>query len=240
MARRLFYVDEIAHRTATIHGETAQHIRKVLRAERGQRYEISDGSALWLAEIADFGKDLVEFALLEPLEAAPLPGHFHLCPALIKFDHFEWMLEKAVELGVSRITPVLAIRCERGLDQAAAKRHSRWERILQESGQQCRRLAPPTLEAPVKLEKLLASAQGLRLWLEEERSAPPILKALPTPLPEPVLLLCGPEGGWDPREREAAATAGCLPVSLGPQILRAETAALAALAVLSAHAGAAR
>ncbi|MBI4893877.1 MAG: 16S rRNA (uracil(1498)-N(3))-methyltransferase [Acidobacteria bacterium] len=235
MARRLFYVDEITGRSAYLRGETAQHLRKVLRAERGQKYEVSDGDSLWLAEIEDFGKDLVEFRLLEAIEAAVPSVRVHLYAALIKFDHFEWILEKATELGVERITPVYSSRVEKGLDQAALKRGERWRRILLESGQQARRLSPPALDEPVKLSAALAAESPLRLWLEEQRGAAPILEALPSPLLE-AALLCGPEGGWDDRERAEAAAAGWTAVSLGPQVLRAETAALAALSILSAWA----
>ncbi len=235
MARRLFYVDEITGRSAYLRGETAQHLRKVLRAERGQKYEVSDGASLWLAEIEDFGKDMVQFSLLEAIEAVVPPARVHLYAALIKFDHFEWILEKATELGVERITPVYSLRVEKGLDQAALKRMERWRRILLESGQQARRLSPPALDEPVKLAAALAAENPLRLWLEEARGARPILEALPPSMPE-AALLCGPEGGWDDRERAEANAAGWTAISLGPQVLRAETAALAALSVLSAWA----
>ena len=231
----MFYVDDRDGSRAFLRGETAQHVRKVLRAERGQRYEVSDGDELWLAEIADFGKDLVEFHLLERIEAIAPPALLHLYPALIKFDHFEWLLEKATELGAARITPVYSLRVEKGLDQAAPKRMERWRRILMESGQQSRRLAPPELNPPVKLSEALAAQAPLRLWLEEQRDAPPLLAHLPRGF-ESAAMLCGPEGGWDDRERQAARDAGWSPVTLGPQILRAETAALAALAVLNAAA----
>lgn len=234
MARRMFYVQEIAGEIATLRGETAQHIRKVLRGERGQRYEISDGSGLWLAELADFGKDTVVFRLLEQLEVVPPPVRLHLLASLIKFDAFEWMLEKATELGVEQVTPVYAMRSDKGLDQAARKRRERWLRIVAESGQQCRRLAPPVLHEVVTLPQALKSAANVRLWLEEQRSGAKLLTALPEQRgsEDVVAMLCGPEGGWDDRERKAAELADWKSVSLGKQILRAETAAVACLAVI--------
>jgi 16S rRNA (uracil1498-N3)-methyltransferase len=233
----MFYVQEVRDGVAYLRGETAQHIRKVLRAERGQRFEISDGAEIFLAEIADFGKDAVEFRLIESLPSVAPAARVHLMQALIKFDHFEWVLEKATELGVERITPVYALRCDKGLDLAAVKRRERWLRIVAESGQQCRRLKPPVLDEPVRLKAALEDQSPQKLWLEEEPGAPGILASLLEGV-EPIAVLCGPEGGWDPRERDEAAAGGWRSVSLGPQVLRAETAAISALAVISAYAGA--
>lgn len=232
----MFYVQEVKGSLAYLYGETAQHLRKVLRVERGQRYEISDNERLWLAEVADFGKNEVEFTLLEEMNPARPAFHAHLLAALVKFDAFEWMIEKATELGAERITPVYSIRCDKGLDLAAAKRMDRWRRIIAESGQQARRVTRPELNEPARLPAALATVASCRLFCDEQRDAPTLLRALP---PEPVecALLIGPEGGWEESERAAAASAGWTQVSLGDFVLRAETAALAALAVLGAHWG---
>lgn len=236
MARRLFYLDQVRGDTASIHGETAKHMRKVLRVEPGMHVDLSDRTTMWTGEVTGFGKDQVDFRLLETLHPPAPPVVTHLLAAIIKFDHFEWILEKATELGVAAITPVIALRTDHGLDRAAEKRRQRWLRILDESGQQCRRLAPPRLNEPVPLEKAVALDASIRLWLEEESGAPPLLRALPAERrhDQSVALLVGPEGGWDPRERDAARAAAWTPVSLGPQILRAETAAISALAVVNA------
>lgn len=236
MARRLFYLDQVRGETASIHGETARHLRKVLRVEPGMRFDLSDRDTMWTGEVLGLGKDQVDFRLLETLKPPAPPVGIHLYPALIKFDHFEWILEKATELGVSAITPIVAVRTERGLDQAAGKRRQRWLRILDESGQQSRRLAPPQLMEPLELDQALAAGATVRLWLEEESGAPPLLASLPVARQpdQTVAVALGPEGGWDPRERESARALGWTPVSLGPQILRAETAAIAAIAVISA------
>jgi 16S rRNA (uracil1498-N3)-methyltransferase len=236
MARRLFYVEQIRDGEASIEGDTAKHLRKVLRAEEGQKYEISDGNALFLAEISAFGKQRVEFRLLEKLERDGPPARLRLYAALVKFDHFEWMIEKATELGVERITPVVAFRSDYGLDRAAVKRRERWLRIAAEAGQQSRRVAPPRVDEAVEFDAALTDSAPARIFLDEDRGAPPVLDALPGPLTEASVLV-GPEGGWDPRERAAALEAGWTSVSLGPMILRAETAALAALGVVMAAAG---
>ncbi|MBA3974561.1 MAG: 16S rRNA methyltransferase [Candidatus Solibacter sp.] len=235
MARRMFYVDEIRSGSATLRGESAQHLRKVLRAEPGQRFEISDNQSLYLAELVSYGKDLAEFAIVSEIDAPRAPLHLHLLPALIKFDRFEWILEKATELGVELITPVYALRTDKGLDQAAVKRMDRWSKILAESGQQSRRATRPVLHPPVRLTDALASHASLRFFLDEDPAAPPLLSAIPPERSsaDSAALLIGPEGGWDERERALSISSGWTAVSLGPQILRAETAAVAALAAIS-------
>jgi len=235
MARRLFYVDTLARGRAELAGEAAQHLRKVLRAERGFQYEISDNESLWLAEIEDFRRDAVTFKLLERLPLPPRAAEVHLYPALIKFDAFEWMLEKTTELGVASITPVYPLRTDKGLDQAAMKRMERWRRIILEAGQQSRRVPRPVLNPLCQLGEALAQPAAQRLFCDEQSGAAPVLSIL-TKGAEPIAAIIGPEGGWDERERAAALSAGWQAVSLGPHILRAETAACAVLAVLTAAA----
>lgn len=233
MARRLFYAQEWKAGRAWLRGETAEHVRRVLRAAPGQVYELSDGERVWLGRIEAFGKETVEFALLEEAPAARAPMPVHLLAALFKFDPFEWMIEKATELGVAKITPVVSLRSEKGLEAAAEKRRARWEKIAREAGQQSRRVRPPDIAAVIPFEEALQAEAESRLLLDEEAGAPPLMSGLQA-RPGSVALLCGPEGGWDPRERAAAGEAGWRPVSLGPLILRAETAAVAAVAVAAA------
>lgn len=235
MARRRFFTEAISGDRATLHGPAAEHLRKVLRVERGQRFELSDGRRAWLAEVADFGKGVVHFALLEELPVEELPVDLHLFAALIKFDHWEWMLEKATELGVSRVVPVVTARCEHGLERAAGKRRTRWERILIESAQQCRRTRLMELAEVMPLRKALAEPAVWRFRLEEAE-AQPLLRSMPAqPCREDrIAILVGPEGGWTEAERMEANEHGWQPVSLGPLILRAETASIAAAAVASA------
>jgi 16S rRNA (uracil1498-N3)-methyltransferase len=130
--------------------------------------------------------------------------------------------------------PVEAGRSEKGLREAAEKRLDRWKRVVLESARQCRRDSAPEIRRPVGFAACLAEAAPYRYWLEEEPGALPLARSLP-PLCRPsdrAALLAGPEGGWTDRERERAAAAGWTPVSLGPLILRAETAVLAAVSVL--------
>ncbi len=232
MARRLFYVDEVRKDHAELTGDDARHLTKVLRVEVGQIYEISDGQQLYLAEVEAAHKSLVSFRVTARLPAPAARIETTLYASLFKFDHFEWMLEKATELGVAHIQPVIAERSERGLDQAAHKRMERWARILMESGQQSRRMQRPTIAEAVKLTNAINNAEGLRLVLEEQPGCPSLLAAL-KPGTENLSLLLGPEGGWSDRDRSAITAAGWQPCSLGPNILRAETAATAALAIVS-------
>jgi 16S rRNA (uracil1498-N3)-methyltransferase len=156
-----------------------------------------------------------------------------LVAALIKFDRFEWMIEKATELGVERILPVETARSEKGLFEASGKRTERWIRIARESSQQSRRVRAPEILPAVRIEASLGVPVTYRYWLEET-SAPALLHQLPAS-PQPsanVALFIGPEGGWTDAERTQAIAAGWQPVSLGPLVLRAETAAAVAIGIV--------
>ncbi|MGA2325852.1 MAG: RsmE family RNA methyltransferase [Bryobacteraceae bacterium] len=236
MARRRFFVDAVRDSRAVLAGEDARHLRQVLRAEIGQRFELSDNRSVYMAEVESLAKDRVSFRVLEELAVAPPPVRLTLLLALIKFDRFEWALEKATELGVETVLPVQAERSERGLDRAAAKRLDRWRKIVRQSSQQARRARLPEVLPPAPLGEALAGASSYSCFLEERSDARPILAALPSrrQLSDRVRLLVGPEGGWTDAERARVRQAGWTPVSLGPTILRTETAAIAALAVVSA------
>jgi 16S rRNA (uracil1498-N3)-methyltransferase len=233
LARRRFFVPAIHAGAAELRGEEARHLARVLRAEPGQLYEISDNQAVWLAEIAEAQGDRVVFRAIEPVAAPEFPVRITLCAALIKFDRFEWMVEKATELGAERIQPVEAARSEKGLFEASRKRSERWVRIARESSQQSRRVHVPEILPALGFLPALAVEAAHRYFLEEG-GAPPFLRALPavrTPAAK-VAVLIGPEGGWTDAERDSAAASGWQPVSLGPQVLRAETASAAALALI--------
>lgn len=233
MARRRFFVPGIQGNTAELRGDDARHLARVLRAGAGQRYEISDGRAAYLAEVAEAGGHTVVFRVLEPLEPPAPTVHLTLCAALVKFDRFEWSIEKATELGAAGILPVESARSEKGLLEASRKRAERWKRIAHESGQQSRRLRPPEILPAVRFAQALEYDAGVRYFLDEE-TAPPLLRILPDSrsAADHVALLVGPEGGWTDDERRQASAAGWRAASLGPLVLRAETAAVAALAVI--------
>jgi 16S rRNA (uracil1498-N3)-methyltransferase len=243
--RRRFFVDTFDANSAAMRGTTAEHLGRVLRAEAGQLYELSDGHRVWLARVervalSKRGENQIDFALVEPIAAREPSLDLVLLASLVKFDRFEWCLEKATELGVNEIIPLAAARTDKPLLAASWKRRERWERILLESAQQSRRIRPPVLRAPVTpAEAFARSAAAYKLILSERREAPPFREALnhratPVPRVAPInaTLAIGPEGGWTDDETTAALSAGFTEASLGENILRTETAVLAALAII--------
>jgi 16S rRNA (uracil1498-N3)-methyltransferase len=233
VARRRFFVDQIRAGAAELRGDEARHLTRVLRVEPGQRFELSDNENAYLAEIEEARGERVLFRIVEPIETPPLPVRITLCAALIKFDRFEWIIEKATELGVESILPVEATRSEKGLFDASHKRSERWTRIARESSQQSRRVRVPQILPAVRFSAAVQHRAAHRFFLEEE-TAPPLLHEIPEERQETAAVLVGPEGGWTDAERQSARDAGWCRVSLGPQVLRAETAACAAVAVIVA------
>jgi 16S rRNA (uracil1498-N3)-methyltransferase len=175
----------------------------------------------------------VLFTLHEELEVdAALP--VHLLMAVFKFDHMEWGIEKATELGVARITPVLARRTEKHLALASAKRVDRWRRIALEAAKQSRRTDVPVVDDPATLKAALGTVDaGTKLLLAETEQENTLRAALEVGA-ESVALAIGPEGGWTVEEMTLFSESGWKHVTLGPRILRAETAAIAALAICAA------
>src|SRR5277367_1184565 len=173
--RRRFFVEQFTGATAHVEGDAAHHLGNVLRAQTGQLYELSDGSAAWLAKIESVARNRVEFALLERLSEPKPVGDITLLLSVVKFDAFEWAIEKATELGVAKIIPVVAARSEKGLLAAAAKRSQRWKKIILEASQQSRRLGLPHLDEPAKpIQAFASQASRFCLMLSERNDAPSI------------------------------------------------------------------
>jgi 16S rRNA (uracil1498-N3)-methyltransferase len=211
----------------------------VLRAEAGQLYELSDGQQVWLGRIESVSRDRVEFALVEELLARRSVVDVTLLLAVVKFDAFEWALEKATELGVVTIVPLAAARSEKALLTAAAKRSERWKKILVEASQQSRRVSVPSFGALTRPEQSFAQQkEGLKLLLSEREDAPSMRRILEGQKSSRAAIAIGPEGGWTDRELESAAQTGFQQVSLGNLILRTETAVIAALANINYALGA--
>jgi 16S rRNA (uracil1498-N3)-methyltransferase len=206
----------------------------VLRAQAGQLYELSDGVRVCLGRIEKVERDSVEFALLEELPVNDQALCTALLLAVVKFDSFEWAIEKATELGVSEIIPLAAARSEKGLITAAEKRSERWRKIALEAAQQSRRVRLPVLH-PVARPETAFAALGNRLgiFLSERADASSLRVVLRDRAASEAVLAIGPEGGWTDGERDAAVKAGFHEASLGRLILRTETAVIVALAALS-------
>jgi len=237
--RRRFFVERFDGRRATLTGESAHHAGRVLRVSAGQLFELSDGHSVWLARVDAARRDSVEFSLLEPVKDAAPKLSTVLLLSIVKFDRFEWALEKSTELGVSVITPLAATRSEKALIAAAAKRAARWQKILGESAQQARRLRAPSLLPLARAADAFQSAispnlDAVRLIFSEAPGAPLLRAVLELRGPcKHAVLAIGPEGGWTGEERGAAFAAGFLEASLGTTILRTETAVTAALAAVN-------
>jgi 16S rRNA (uracil1498-N3)-methyltransferase len=175
----------------------------------------------------------VEFKLVEQLPARAPQLEITLLLAVVKFDAFEWAIEKATELGVTRIVPLGAARSEKALLVAAVKRAERWKKILLESSQQCRRVQLPVLESLREPGVAFSSATGaVRILLSESAEAKPLRDALPDAPFASAVLAVGPEGGWTDSEFAAARAASFREASLGKLILRTETAVIASLSAL--------
>ena len=243
--RRRFFVEQFDSQSAALRGDAAEHLGRVLRAEAGQLCELSDGHSVWLARIervalSKRGESRIDFALVESVGAREPSVQIDLLLSLVKFDRFEWCLEKATELGAREITPLAAARTDKALVAAAEKRRSRWGKILVESAQQSRRLRPPSLGGAVSPAKAFSQcAASTKIFLSERREAPSIrevLGAVPGAASGSscvAVIAIGPEGGWTGEEIAAASSAGFAEVSLGENILRTETAVVAAMAVVS-------
>jgi len=241
MTRRRWIAEHWDEATATLTGAQAEHMTRVLRAQLGMEADVVAGGRVFHAQVAAVANGEVRFNLIAELEADPaLP--ITLILALYKFDHMEWAIEKAVELGVAAIAPVIARRTEKHLAQAAVKRAERWRRIAHEAAQQSRRCDVPLIfDAEPLGTRVRAASTATRLVLAEQERITTLRHALEeavatagteTPSLE---IAIGPEGGWAPEEEALFDANGWRAVSLGPRILRAETAAIAALAVVASY-----
>src|ERR1700710_2129978 len=169
MTRRRWIADNWTSTTASLTGDQASHLARVLRAEPGQIFDVVADGFLHRAELSSVSDSEVVFSLHEWRETnSALP--VHLLMAVFKFDHLEWGIEKATELVAARITPVLARRTEKHLAQAAAKRVERWRRIAREASQQSRRSDVPAVDDPQPLKAALAfvDAESKLLLAETE------------------------------------------------------------------------
>lgn len=224
-------------------GAAHRYLARVLRLGAGATVTLFDGAGLEAAATitrVDDAATRVELDVAAPGPATSCAPALELVllVGLLKGDKLELVIQKATELGATRIVPVEAVRAVVKLDAArATQRVTRWRTIAAEAAKQCGRADLPTVTPPLDLADALASApEGPRLFVDEEHKGASLVAAL-TPGARAVTVAIGPEGGWASEERRAAAGAGFRTVGLGPRTLRAETAALAAIAVVGSHLG---
>lgn len=220
--------------TLLLDEESAHYLRTVLRLKRGFDLTLFNGDGYeYAGRVAEAGRDGVRVDIGAACRRdceSPLVTHLGL--GISRGERMDWALQKAVELGVSRITPLFTEHCVVRLDETRKDhRLLHWRKIVRSACEQCGRNRLPPVDEPMALQDWLGRAEGMKLFLDPEGAAG--LHDLPPPQ-GPVSLLSGPEGGFAGREREEARAAGFVPLRLGPRILRTETAVLAALAALQA------
>jgi 16S rRNA (uracil1498-N3)-methyltransferase len=232
MTRRRWIADEYSGNQAALTGKHAEHLARVLRARIGQEFDIAAGGQIRRGSITAVSEDRVEFQLAEVVPANAFTS-ITLLLAIFKFDRMEWAIEKCTELGVARVVPIIARRTDRHLAAAAAKRAERWRRIARQASEQSRRIAPPSISAPVRVKDAVALPATPGILLAESEGQLHLKDALQMHSPnEDLVLAIGPEGGWTEEEVALFVAAGWVPASLGHTVLRSETAAIAATAMV--------
>ena len=234
-APRLFVSERLGEGVqVTLGGPSAHYLGKVMRVGAGDVVVLcDDATGEWAARVVEAGKRDVTLTVETRLSQREQAPDFWLCPALLKKDRFDLVLEKATELGVRAIHPLITRRCV-----ADKLNPERARAIVIEAAEQCARTALPELEAPVKLDAMLRDWPADRaLFFADELGGTAAARAFAAHT-GPAALLTGPEGGFDDAERTAIrALPQAVPISLGPRILRGETAAIAGVAAWMALAG---
>ena len=239
MTRRRWAADRVEGDRASLLGDHALHLSRVLRAQVGQEFDVATPSGVRLGRIVSVEDGCVDFVLGDflpnPVLSTP---DITLALAIFKFDRMEWAIEKCAELGAAKIVPFVAARTEKHLAQAAGKRVERWRRIVKQAAEQSRQARPAEIADPLKFEQVLRQIQEsttpTRIVLaesEKDHSLTHSLVSTKSNVRGPVALAIGPEGGWTSGELRKFEEASWESASLGPTILRAETAAIAALAI---------
>lgn len=253
MTRRRWIADEVSGNRAILYGQHADHLSRVLRARVGQEFDVVANGGLRRGTVIDIADGRVEFELAAGPAATPTetlsqphnpvsateqfsqtatPG-ITLLISIFKFDRMEWSIEKSTELGARSIVPVIAQRTDIHLAKASEKRMERWRRLAVQASEQSRRLFPPEIHPPIRLKEAVTLNGTVRLFLNEAEKDVTLLDALQhSELLPDVTLAFGPEGGWTEGEVALFQSTGWSSVSLGPTVLRAETAVIAATAIV--------
>jgi len=236
MTRRRWIADEVAGSSGALSGAHADHLIRVLRARVGQEFDIIANGVARRGRVSRIGEHRVEFELGEEIAPRSTSTSLTLLLAIFKFDRMEWAIEKTTELGVSRIIPVIAHRTDTHLASAAGKRVERWRRIAVQASEQSRRVAVPEITQPTKLRDAIKTPDSLKIVLSEAEQQITLREVFDSRHGcSEVVLAIGPEGGWTQDELDLFQKEGWISVSLGPTILRAETATIAAIAIVMSH-----
>jgi 16S rRNA (uracil1498-N3)-methyltransferase len=230
MTRRRWIADEVSGNRAALTGAHAEHLARVLRARVGQEFDIIANGVVHRGLVVAIADSVVDFELGEEIPAEPAAIHITLLLAIFKFDRMEWAIEKCTELGVSRIVPVIAQRTDSHLASASVKRAERWRRLALQASEQSRRTTPE-ISDPIKFREALTLPAEFKIVLSEVEEQIRLREITRTSEEGEGLLAIGPEGGWTEEELRLFQKEGWLSASLGPTILRAETAAIAATAI---------
>ncbi len=228
--------------TIRITGSLLHHLRDSLRLQPGERLTLTDDRGRrYRTEIAEVTSAALTGRILETLSAPPKTSPtIVLGQSLLKGEKMDWVIQKATELGVDRIAPIVSThsvvrpRADRIRQQLA-----RWQRIALEAAQQSERWSVPTIDEPVMISKLLtrSTSAASKIVLAERSSGTSLTTVALPAMQDELWLLIGPEGGWDGDELSQVLEHGYRAVTLGPRILRAETAAIAAISVLQSRLG---
>lgn len=236
MYRFFLTSDQFEKEKPEILGSDVRHMVKVLRIKLGDVVEILDGSGrAATARVEYLGKDMVGCLRLEDfLPGGEPPLKVTLVQGLAKGDKMDLIIQKCTELGVAEIIPLICQRSVVRLDDSKGLgKQERWQRVAMESAKQCRRARIPVVKAPQNLDQVLDSSEGTASFLPwEGENCFSWKKGLQGDNPGQVYLFIGPEGGFDVSEVEKARLRGVTTVTLGPRILRTETAGMACLAVI--------
>lgn len=239
MPRFFINSNDIFDDNINITGEDYNHIKKVLRLRVGENITLSDGMGNeYLAEIKGFGDGFANAGIIERYQNITEPPIVvTLYQGLPKSDKMDFIIQKSVELGITRIVPVITERTVVKLDgeKDKAKKCERWNRISQEAAKQCNRGIIPKIEVPVSFKEALRQAKDTALSLiPYEKETKSTLKQILNKSSNisKISVFIGPEGGFTEKEIDEAVNCGINPVTLGPRILRTETAGIAVLSIL--------
>jgi 16S rRNA (uracil1498-N3)-methyltransferase len=247
MSAHRFYIppDEWDPTALLFRGREAHHARDVLRLKRGDKVVLFNGHGREVTgQIVDLGRDEIRLRKLSESETPPLRCHVALGQAIPKGKNMELIVQKAVELGAAEIVPIISARTIVDLDEKEARRkQAKWEAVVIEAAKQCGQNWLPRIHMPRAMKDFFTGAASQPFELSLIGSLQPgamhLKKVLAEfsnehqRLPESILMLIGPEGDFTPAELALARSHGCRPITLGPIVLRVETAALYCLSVLS-------